>query len=72
MTFLSELTEFTTQWEFEANPDDTKKNESFVSYAVGNLKPNTGYRFRIIAWNEVGASEPSEPSNKVFTGQWLT
>ena len=68
MKFLfSEFTEFTTQW--EANPDDTKKNQSFVYYTVGNLKPNTGYRFRIIAWNEVGASDPSEPSNKVFTGQ---
>lgn len=66
---FSEFTEFTTQW--EANPDDTKKNQSFVYYTVGNLKPNTGYRFRIIAWNEVGASEPSEPSNKVFTGQLL-
>lgn len=66
---FSDVTEFTTQW--EANPDDTKKNQSFVYYTVGNLKPNTGYRFRIIAWNEVGASEPSEPSNKVFTGQLL-
>lgn len=61
--------EFTTQW--EADPDDTKKNQSFVYYTVGNLQPNTGYQFRIIAWNEVGASEPSDPSNKVFTGQLL-
>ncbi|XP_078347645.1 protein sidekick-2-like isoform X2 [Oculina patagonica] len=58
--------EFTTQW--EADPEDTKKNQSYVEYTVGNLQPNTGYQFRIIAWNEVGASDPSEPSDKVFTG----
>ena len=58
---------FVTEW--EANPDETKKNQSYVYYTVGNLKPNTGYRFKIIAWNEVGKSPPSDPSDKVFTGQ---
>lgn len=57
---------FVTNW--EANPDDTRKNRSYVSYTVGNLEPNTGYRFRIIAWNEKGKSKPSEPSDRVITG----
>ena len=58
---------YQTNW--EASPDETKRNQSYVSFTVGNLKPNTGYRFRIIAWNEVGASPPSDPSDKAFTGQ---
>lgn len=57
---------YQTNW--EASPDETKRNQSYVSFTVGNLKPNTGYRFRIIAWNEVGASPPSDPSDKAFTG----
>ena len=64
--FFVGSSEFKTEW--EADPDDTKKNQSYVYYTVGNLKPNTGYQFRIIAWNEVGASPPSDPSNKVYTG----
>lgn len=61
---------FVTNW--EANPDDTRKNRSYVSYTVGNLEPNTGYRFRIISWNEKGKSKPSEPSDRVITGQLVT
>ena len=58
---------FETHW--EANPDETKKNQSYVYYTLGNLQPNTGYQFRIIAHNAMGKSDPSDPSDKVFTGR---
>lgn len=39
-----------------------------TSFTVKTLEPNTWYQFRIIANNEQGgASEPSPPSDKVFT-----
>ena len=62
-------TQFQTNW--EANPDETKKNKSYVYYTLGNLEPNRGYIFRIIAWNAIGRSPPSDPSDIVFTGNLL-
>ena len=36
-------------------------------FVVKTLEPNTSYRFRVIAYNEFGASKPSEPSEVVTT-----
>lgn len=38
-----------------------------TSFVVKTLNPNTWYQFRIIASNEHGSSEPSQPSEKVYT-----
>lgn len=36
-------------------------------FVVKTLEPNTTYRFRVIAYNEFGASKASEPSEAVST-----
>ena len=38
-----------------------------TTFTVKTLDPNTWYQFRIIACNEQGSSEPSPPSEKVYT-----
>ncbi|KAK3726626.1 hypothetical protein QZH41_012276 [Actinostola sp. cb2023] len=53
--------DFKTKWTI--SPKDLQKNKTFVSCTVGNLKPKTSYQFRIIAWNKVGKSPPSPPSD---------
>ncbi|XP_048575611.1 protein sidekick-2-like isoform X2 [Nematostella vectensis] len=57
---------FQTRWNF--NPADASKNKTYVTCTVGNLELYTSYQFRIIAWNRVGKSPPSEPSDVVTTG----
>jgi titin len=42
--------------------DDSRLPVVLPSFTVTNLQPTTGYRFRIIAHNKVGASEPSAES----------
>ena len=38
-----------------------------TAFAVRTLDPNTWYQFRVIANNEIGSSDPSPPSDKVYT-----
>jgi len=46
--------------------------QSRVQYMVKSLLPNTTYHFRVTAYNEYGASEPSEGTRVVMgtKGRW--